>query len=459
MIFAIGYDILITMKEDTTRENEEIPAAPTPPAQDADEQVSAETPHAEAKPKRPNKTNQDADFSARYHVAKQKDFEKLAKELEEKHGRNDKKKQRNWWIKTVLMLALIGVSIAIMFTMTQYLTGDGMKSFEEMIAGASLPYFFAFLGMVLLYMLVESAKYSYLLKISTGKWRLRNSIKTMYIGKYYDGITPLGTGGQPFQIYYLHKKDIPVGVATAIPLVRFIVSTVIWCLIAIGLFVLVGVNGWLNGMATGWGGKIILTVAIIAMAFNLIVPVVMLFMSLFPRAGKKLIAGIVHFLNKIRIVKHKYPTMKKYVYEAREYRESMKIIFTKWYKLIPLALLAVAETCVYLALPYFAVLALAGPEVTVNHGLLLLQIMCLTMVSFSSASFIPTPGNSGASEAMTTLVFLTVTGINNILGWVILLWRFATYYVYILTGIGISIFEIIRSAIRNKRANKKQTEE
>ena len=112
-----------------------------------------------------------------------------------------------------------------------------------------------------------------------------------------------------------------------------------------------------------------------------------------------------------------------------------------------------------MALPYFAVLALAGPEVTVNHGLLLLQIMCLTMVSFYSASFIPTPGNSGASEAMTTLVFLTVTGINNILGWVILLWRFATYYVYILTGIGISIFEIIRSAIRNKRANKKQTEE
>ncbi|MDE7296534.1 MAG: flippase-like domain-containing protein [Clostridia bacterium] len=446
------------MNEEPIGEGEEkIPAVPEQPVQNTEQKASpTQKPIVGKEAKKAEKAVKDAELSARYHATKQKDFEKLAKEIEEKQNRDDKKKRKKWWIKTILMLALIAVSIAIMFTMTQYLTGDGMKSFKEMIKGASLPYFFAFVGMVLLYMLVESAKYSYLLKISTGKWRIRNSIKTMYIGKYYDGITPLGTGGQPFQIYYLHKKDIPVGVATAIPLVRFIVSTVIWCLIAIGMFVIVGMNGWLDNMASGWGGKVVLIVSIIAMAFNLLVPVVMLFVSLFPRAGKKLIAGIVVFLNKLHIVKRKYPTMKKYVYEAREYRESMKIIFTKWYKLIPLALLAVAETAVYMVLPYFAVLALAGPNVTTDHWLLLLQIMCLTMVSFYSASFIPTPGNSGASEAMTTLVFLTVTGINSILGWVILLWRFATFYVYILTGIGISIFEIIRSAVRNKRARKKE---
>ncbi|MDE5547483.1 MAG: flippase-like domain-containing protein [Clostridia bacterium] len=445
------------MNEEPMREDEEkIPVVPEQPVQNTEEKASpTQKPVVDKEAKKAEKAVKDAEFSARYHATKQKDFEKLAKEIEEKQNRDDKKKRKKWWIKTILMLALIAVSIAIMFTMTQYMTG-GMTSFKEMIKSASLPYFFAFVGMVLLYMLVESAKYSYLLKISTGKWRIRNSIKTMYIGKYYDGITPLGTGGQPFQIYYLHKKDIPVGVATAIPLVRFIVSTVIWCLIAIGMFVIVGMNGWLDAMPSGWGGKVVLIVSIIAMAFNLLVPVVMLFVSLFPRAGKRLIAGIVVFLNKLHIVKHKYPTMKKYVYEAREYRESMKIIFTKWYKLIPLALLAVAETVVYMMLPYFAVLALAGPNVTTDHWLLLLQIMCLTMVSFYSASFIPTPGNSGASEAMTTLVFLTVTGINSILGWVILLWRFATFYVYILTGIGISIFEIIRSAVRNKRARKKE---
>ena len=38
--------------------------------------------------------------------------------------------------------------------------------------------------------------------------------------------------------------------------------------------------------------------------------------------------------------------------------------------------------------------------------------------------------------------------------WIIIVWRFLTYYVYILTGIGINVFEIIRSAVRNRRAKK-----
>ena len=37
------------------------------------------------------------------------------------------------------------------------------------------------------------------------------------------------------------------------------------------------------------------------------------------------------------------------------------------------------------------------------------------------------------------------------LGWVVLVWRFFTYYLYILSGIGISIFEVIRDAVRQKR--------
>ena len=68
----------------------------------------------------------------------------------------------------------------------------------------------------------------------------------------------------------------------------------------------------------------------------------------------------------------------------------------------------------------------------------------------------PTPGNTGAMEAASTLVFSLVTGIETVVGWVILVWRFLTYYVYILSGIGINIFEIIRGAVRNRRAAKSE---
>ena len=77
-----------------------------------------------------------------------------------------------------------------------------------------------------------------------------------------------------------------------------------------------------------------------------------------------------------------------------------------------------------------------------------------------SVSWIPTPGNSAAGEASSALVFTTLlTAVSGITSWMVLLWRFAIYYVYILSGIGISIFEIIRSAVRNKRAAKKEQKE
>ena len=424
-----------------------------PAPEEAPKECAAEAPAPKKKKAaKPAEPSTDADFDARYHAAKEKDIAKLAKEIEEKNSRDTTKKKRNWWIKTILMLVLIGGSIALMFTINGYLSEEGTKRFSEMIAGASLPFFFVFLGVILLDMILESAKYAYLLKISTGKFRFKNSIKTMFLGRYYDGITPLGTGGQPFQIYYLHKKDIPAGVATAVPLVRFIISTFVFCLIAVVLFIFTSHMGLLSG----WDGTTILIVSWVFMALNFLVPVLIIVFSLFPRAGKKLVVRLVAFLSKIRIVKHKYPTMKKYVYEIDEYRHSLKALIKSWKSLIPLVLICILETAVYTSLPFFAMLAIAGPNVTDNHLLLLFQMCCLMVVSFYSSSFVPTPGNSGASEAMTMIVFLTVSGINSVLGWIVLLWRFATFYLYIVSGIGINIFEIIRSAVRPRRANKSQ---
>ncbi len=386
------------------------------------------------------------EFGARYSEAKERDMQSLEREIEEKNSRDTGKKRRNFWIKTVLMILLIAGSIAIMFTMTSYLSADGTKSLSETVRGMSPLYTLLFVGTILVYMAFESLKYAYLIRIQTGKWHLRIAVKTMFLGKYYDGITPLGTGGQPFQIYYLHKKKIPAGVATSVPLVRYIVSTIVFCLTAAALFIVTAHLRLLDGV----DGTIIMVVASVSLTLTFMIPVVMVFVSIFPRAGKKLIVFVVGILSKLHLVKHRYPTMKKYVYEVEEYRQSLKATFSSFWKIIPFVLLALAEAILYSMMPFFAVLAVAGPNVVESLPRLFLEICCLTMVSFYSASMVPTPGNSVASEAMTTLVFLTVTGIESVLGWVILLWRFANFYVYILSGIGINIFEVIRSAVRNR---------
>ena len=380
----------------------------------------------------------------------------FARQVEERKSQDTKAKRRNWWIKTVLLIVLIGASIGTLFPITKGLTGENPKGFVEMVNGASLPYFFLLLGAVLAYIIFESFQYSYILKTSTGKFRIRNSLKTSFLGKYYDGVTPLGTGGQPFQIYYLHKKDIPAGIATAVPLVKYTFSTFAKGVLSVVFFSLAFFllpDSVLND-------PFFITIYVLAwvsMFLNMLIPVIMVFGSLFPRAGKKLIIRIINVLAKMHIVKRKYKVTKKYVTEMSEYRRALKEILKRWWIVIPLSLICLVTAGINFSLPFFTSLALVNVQPTVE---LWLQMLCGGLLAYYSASLVPTPGNSGVVDITSLFTFASVLGSlpggdhGPIAIWVVIVWRFFTYYIYIFSGIGINIFEIIRSAVRRRRAKR-----
>ena len=339
---------------------------------------------------------------------------------------------RSWLIKTVLMLALIAVSIVLMFSIGNYVTGGEHErvNFIQFLKLLDYRRFALLLAVLLLYLAVESAKYAYLLKVSTGKFRWRVSIKTMFLGKYYDGITPLSMGGQAFQIVYLHKKDVPGGVASAIPLIRYIVTSLVITVLSIVFLILTPQH-----VPGSIASKTMLVLAAVSLALNGSIPLIILLFTIFPKK---------------HIVKRKYHATKKCVNGLLEYSGAMKLFAKKFLQCLPLVLLCVIETLLNYAIPFFVVLAV-GQDVEPTFELLM-QILCLSTLTRYTALLIPTPGNTGAMEATGSLIFATVTSIQPMLGWVVLVWRFLTYYIYILSGIGISIFEVIRDAVRQKRA-------
>ena len=356
---------------------------------------------------------------------------------------------RKWWLKTAFLLVLIGISVAIMFGIGNFLAEEGTRQvgFAELLQIINYPLFLLLLGVVLLYMVVESSKYAYLLKVYTGKFRLRVAVKTMFLGKYYDGVTPFSSGGQPFQIFYLYKKhDIPKGAAAAIPLARLVVSLTVWCIFA--LILMCFAPDFLHESGNVTVNRTIQIVAWISVFVNLCFPFLLGALAFFPRAVMKVTALIVRVLWKLRIVKRKELVMKKYVRIVSDYSASMRLIFKKVHLLIPLMLICLVESLITASMPFFVVAAVADIPMT---GTLYLQILCLNVISQFSAYLIPTPGNTGAVETTTSFIFITVSGIDHVVGWVILVWRFLTFYLYILSGIGINIFEIIRSAVRTKR--------
>lgn len=378
----------------------------------------------------------------------QKDAPFLSDELREV---KPKTKRIGWWVKTVFLLAFVVVSVVMLFTLGDFITGKETKqlTFGELLSTINYAYFALFLAVVIFYYFAASTKYAFLLKGYTGKFHLKTSIKTMFLGKYYDGITPLGSGGQPFQIYYLHKKDIPHGVATAVPIVGYFANTIVLLTLAA---VLMGMSS-ICGLPSGAVTVTIRIIAWVSLGANALLIVAIALFSVFPKPCKRIIVNIVKLLAKMHIVKRKYTVTKKYVREMSEYSAAMKLIFKQFFKFAPLFLCCLLEDVAYTTLPFFIVIAFV--DVAPTFGLVL-QISCLVMISRYSAILIPTPGNSLAVETTASFVFITVTGIDPVLGWVILIWRFVTFYLYLLSGIGINIFEIIRSAVRNKRAAKIQ---
>ena len=355
---------------------------------------------------------------------------------------------RSWLIKTVLMLALIAFSVYLMFSIGSYVAGDEHErvGFIQFLKLIDWRYFALLIAVLLCYLIVESAKYAYLLKVSTGRFRVRVSIKTMFLGKYYDGITPLSMGGQAFQIVYLHKKDVPGGVASAIPLIRYIASSLVVTFISIALLVLTP-----EFVPGNIASKMMLILAAVSLVLNGSIPVIILLFSIFPKKMMRLVVGAVGLLAKLHIVKHKYRATKKCVNALLEYSGAMKLFARKFLQCLPLFLLCVLETLINYAIPFFVVLAVSEVEPTFE---LFMQILCLSTLTRYTALLIPTPGNTGAMEATGSLIFATVSGIQPMLGWVVLVWRFFTYYIYILSGIGISIFEVVRDAVRQKRRNR-----
>ncbi len=355
---------------------------------------------------------------------------------------------RGWWIKTALMLALVVLSVVMLFTLGDYLTGEDTPqlSVGELLATIDYPLFALLLGVVAFYILVESSKYAYMLKVYTGKFRFRVAVKTMFLGKYYDGITPLSTGGQPFQIVYLHKKQIPGGAADVIPVARYVVS--IFFLTALSVVLLSLTPRYVPQDNVN---SAMLILSWVSLGINILFPLALILFSLFPGPSKRFILWVVYWLHKLHLVKRRYHNSVKFVREMREYSDCLKQFWKQLYKFIPLMLLCITESLLFVSLPFFVVIAIANVQPSVE---LLMQIACLVIISRYTSLLVPTPGNTGAMELAGSLVFVTVAGIGPVLGWTVLVWRFFTYYVYILSGIGINIFEIIRSAVRTRRAKR-----
>lgn len=265
-----------------------------------------------------------------------------------------------------------------------------------------------------LYLLGETINITRILKeLGENSTFLRN-IRYTLIGFFFSSITPAASGGQPMEIYYMHKEKIAVANSTLALLVHLtsfqivtitlgILSTILhFEIVKSGLIYLVVLGILLNSTA-----------------------LTLLAISIF---SKRLSKGLINFAVKVlrffRIpnIEKKQESLEK---ELEKYQESA--VYIKEHKKLMIKTLVTTfiQVIIYYSIPYWVYLAFGFT------GYNFFQIVTLQAMLYATVSGIPSPGAVGVSEGAFIEIFKGVfpaTMMNS----AILLNRGASFYLFVI---------------------------
>ncbi len=268
-------------------------------------------------------------------------------------------------------------------------------------------------------------------------------LSSSIVCKYYDCVTPLGSGGQPVEIYYLKKKGVPGAIASGVSITSYSLEQFAAMSLAIGLLL------WQGFMGVS---PVIKAMAIIGICFNTFLPLGVLTFSISPKFGDWVASVVTKFLKWIKIVKNPQVFEEKAVKSMREYAKCIIYFFGKYSIATILGFVcAFGYSLAIFSLPYLVMRFCGVSSAVINYG----EILTLCVICTCAVTFIPTPGNSGAAEISFYSIFSTYLA-GGILFWGVLSWRLVAYYMFLVVGIVLMIIEKIVSVLAEKKKLKQE---
>ena len=266
------------------------------------------------------------------------------------------------------------------------------------------------------------------------------SLNSTIICKYYDNITPLGAGGQPFEIYYLRKKGLPVGISSGVPLVSYSLNKIAYFAVS---FSAICINGF------GETGIFIKILCLLGLFINLIIPAAIVMFALMPKFSSAIAHGVANIGKKLHLVKDREAFFKKTTSNFIEYADCINYFLRKSKISIAIGFLcSVAYFITMYSLPYFTI------RMSGNHNVNWGEMFTYCVICYASITLLPTPGSSGGAELSFRSIFDTYLS-GGLLFWGMLSWRIFSYYSFIILGIILIIAQQILKFTKNDKADKK----
>jgi glycosyltransferase 2 family protein len=341
-------------------------------------------------------------------------------------------------LKSILILVFAGIALNIFAT----LLFDKDKVLKSLSTvpwyGVAVPFLCVFMIFIIDAVRMKLLLWQFGERISFGDAYLNTTV-----GYFFNYLTPLGAGQQPFMIYHLTALGHDSKTSTNIVFSRYVVYT-------LSVFVLL-VAFMRDSFHVADSIHIGRFVIILGMLTSTVLSVGVLFLLIKPYFVGKLALRI----EKTRLGRFISMTQKKDTWAEELYTWSMDLrenITYLWRKKLPFMIIDIAlnlaDTLLMAFSVYFVVSSINPVPISFVNILVTYLIVSIVV------HYIPTPGGTGGYEAALTLILSEFLSNTSLAVSTTLVWRFCTYYLQILfCGIMFMYFQRNSRKMKLREAN------
>lgn len=322
------------------------------------------------------------------------------------------------WKKTIAQLVLLVglISFAFWFALK-----DDYEEVLHNLKSISL----LWVGMIFLFGILYYLLQGYMLYTITKPYKADVTFKdgcfNAYIAAFFNGVTPLG-GGQVAQTYAFRKLAISYqDIASILWKEFFLYQSVV-----VGFACFLILTHFTFSMHT-FSGYFLLVM--IGLCINASVILILWTMSHFPKLYTWISEKIVVLGEKLHIIKKKDEILEKWNLQIAYFTEEIKQLKKDKRLIQKGVIIDLLRQIIYYSIPYLIGIGLGLPL----HFEDIMTILLLSCFIHMLNALTPLPGDSGWTESAFILIFSVPFG-KVYASSIMILWRFATYYLNILIG-------------------------
>ena len=330
-------------------------------------------------------------------------------------------------------IIILLITIGVLF----FILKDDFNSIMNTLKQANLLWLFISILLYCIYFLFDQLSLHSIIRQYNKKFKFQFSLYLGIITKFFNGITPLASGGQPMEVYEMHKKGISYSNGANIVIQNYIVfqiALVFWAIVAITLNQIMHLFAYV---------PVLKQLTIIGFIINFVILIVLFMISFSKKFNKILVNFFINFLSKLKIVKNKEEQQEKWNKRCEEYYENAKVLLDNKKVFFKCIFYQIISLGIYYALPLFIAWSL-----NLADNLTLLNTIAASSYIYVMGCYVPIPGASGGMEYAFMGFFGNFLS-DSPLKAVLILWRFMTYYVPTIMG------AIIFNVANNQEETKK----